>query len=51
MQDAIIRGLLGPLRGNLRHFIDWRHDQWPAIAADPQVIADLSTLYFLAGVS
>lgn len=51
IQDSLIAALLGPVKGNLRHFIEWREDRWPEIAKDPQVHADLSTLYFLRAVS
>lgn len=49
--DAEIRALLGPLRGNLRHFIGHRLDAWDQVRDDPQVHADLSTLFFLQGVA
>lgn len=51
LTDRHIAQLLGPLRGNLAHFIGWRVDRWDALQDDPQVAADLSALLFLQGVA
>lgn len=45
--DRNVEALLGPLRGNVRHFIDWREEAWESVLDDPQVSEDLSLLYSL----
>lgn len=42
--DSIIRGLVGPLQGNAKHFLDWRLENWHSLPDDPQVVEDTTLL-------
>ena len=48
--DRMIALLLGPVSGNVKHFIGHRLDAWDSVRDDPQVHEDLSLLFYLQGV-